>query len=96
MQSIFNDDTFIRLTRHARERMEERDINLEQVAITLCYGQFEWSDGKLVYEIEDRNLVGSPHEHLSAQLRGLRVVASPHGDIVTVMWRYDVSRAFTA
>lgn len=75
-----------RLTPHAEERMHQRCIHDEDIAIALWLGEASHSYGDVVYTLTDRCLRGTRWERKADRLRGLAVVLTDDGWVRTVMW----------
>lgn len=81
-------DAMIRVTysRHCRTRMQQRGIRPAMVEIALTHGDFRWSRCRLCFRVTDRSLRNTDHAARIDQLRGLVVVLSQGGMVITAKW----------
>jgi hypothetical protein len=76
------------LTLHSRARMQQRGITARMVRIALEYGERRFSRDAVCHQLTERALCGTPFVSESDRLRGLCVVISRDGSIITVKWEY--------
>lgn len=76
------------LTNHARTRSRQRCLGPAIIELVLRYGHRRQDHGDELYEIRDRDLLGTPFEKKADRLRGASVVLTRDGDIRTVKWQY--------
>jgi hypothetical protein len=76
----------LKLTRHASERMVQRGIRHEGLNLVLDYGEIRFSHGLMKIVLTDKCLRGTTAEKDMDKFRGLEVVVSSDGDVITVMW----------
>jgi hypothetical protein len=82
----------IEMSEHSRARMQQRGITARMVRIALECGEQRWSHDALCHEVTERALCGTPFEPESDRLRGLCVVRSRDGIIITVKWGFQLRR----
>lgn len=78
-----------RLTLHARQRLSQRGLRAEVIAIAVQLGVRSWNRGCYCHRITDRCLRGTAYERRADRLRGLCVVMAPDGVVVTVKREWD-------
>lgn len=76
------------LTLHSRSRMQQRGITARMVRIALEIGERQPSHEAVCHRITERRLLHTRFAAESDRLRGLCVVVSRDGRIVTVKWDY--------
>lgn len=80
------------VSHHAEARMQQRGINTRMVGIALAYGERDWSHAAIRHRVTERSLRGTPCEDESDRLRGLCVVVSGDGMVITAKWDYRLRR----
>lgn len=69
--------------RHAVKRKQQRAITEEMIRLTLEFGEVEPHYGRLRYYLTDRMLRFAGLAHAVERLRGLCVITSPDGVVIT-------------
>jgi hypothetical protein len=75
-------------TRHAETRKQQRGISDADIQIAFQYGEMLWSHGCILYIITDNALRLSPWMKNASHLRGLTLVTTNEGDLITVKYNY--------
>ena len=81
-------DWELSMTLHSRRRMQQRGITARMVRIALEIGEKRQSHQAVCHRITERLLLHTRFAAESDRLRGLCVVVSLDGSIVTVKWDY--------
>ena len=83
----------LRLSKHARSRMQQRGIKEADVCVALDYGKITYSKGDKIYALSRKSGAGLPAAVISAcflaeRKKPLYIIVTSEGVVKTAGWRY--------
>jgi hypothetical protein len=87
-----HNSTINTISKHAGVRLQQRGITPTMLSAALTYGLREWSHGAILCQVTDRALRGTPLSREGDRLRGLVLVLSRDGTLITAKWDRKLSR----
>jgi hypothetical protein len=84
--------TLLTLTKHAQTRLHERQLSEDAISSALTYGRHVRVRGAHVYALGRKEVERYSTDGVNLQrFRGVQVVCSPDGAVLTVYRSYDLS-----